>query len=347
MRQRPRAILAVPLLALAVLAAACNPFGGLGPDELPERIGEKEREQITKMLAGFFDAVSRGDPQLVSEFMPIGEMKRVDVLDMVQAVQAIHDAEARIEFLRLGSTTLGPQSLDVRAVTSAGDIDLVLVRREGLWRLIELPSLDQYIDVEWSVSVEIVNEYVDDDGRLVTLGWVVHDGGDEPAIVGRVSALYRGESAREASELLGSDILLAAGLMYAGERAPFKIVASEFPPDDPETLVRAFYSRFNEADLDSFAGGLTVTAKVADSSEAPSVEVTVTNGHVADAHGVVGYWILEDAAGRLLDAGSALHPVLAAGQTLLSAHPLTVRDGLPLDAHLQSSVWGNIPPQSQ
>ena len=62
-------VLGVTVLALAILAAACNPFGGLAPDELPDEIGPREREQIEETLRRFFEGVNRYNAQVASEVM--------------------------------------------------------------------------------------------------------------------------------------------------------------------------------------------------------------------------------------------------------------------------------------
>ena len=148
MRHRVRTGLGVALTALAILAAACNPFGGLGPDELPGEIGPQEREQIEKTLVKWLRALNDNDIGVSSEYtLTPGEMgstsqNGIAAYERLTVEVSSFTAEGlSYEFQALGLASIEGDHVVVEFVTNFGRRQTELVRRVGVWRMTKLPRM--------------------------------------------------------------------------------------------------------------------------------------------------------------------------------------------------------------
>ena len=124
-------IAAATLAALALVAAAC---GGLGPDELPEAIGSKEREQITQTLEDFARGVNAQDPEAASlVILPVPEVDIEEWTRLTWQIGALWFDE--IELVIEG---LGPAQVNTD--------------REVVEATVFLPPLDGAISTSWGAT---------------------------------------------------------------------------------------------------------------------------------------------------------------------------------------------------
>ncbi|MDA1061786.1 MAG: hypothetical protein O2895_02595 [Chloroflexi bacterium] len=245
----------VVLATLALLAAACG--DGLGPEELPEEIGSREREQITETLEAFFDGVNRYNPQVASEVMLLpADLGIPEVGRMVWEIGTLQPEELQFAFQSLGATQVvggadgEPNFVMATAVTGFGPREFQLVRRGGRWMLSAVPDLSVPQDagpVEFAVDVH--RQDLTEDGSQVNVGEIVNSG-TENAQIFSIAGIARDA---EGHTIATSSGIVAKVILRPGETSPFRVTVGS--PDAgaiAETTFIITAKRVPEGDFELF-----------------------------------------------------------------------------------------------
>lgn len=308
---RTLALLGGGILALVVAGVVlflANPFG-LGPDELPESIGDSEREDIGDTLAAFFAGVDQYNPQVAGETMLTpGELGIEEFARMVFEIAAVESAQLTFSFRSLGATELDGTAGLVRAVaaTELGNVPVELVRRGGQWRVSAVPDLRIPEDrAPYRFEWEVTNSYGSDDGRTLSVIGELRNTGDSPWLVlGMPGALMGADG--EAIRVDPSNITTRP-FVDPGESYPFRVdfnLPNGAEGVDPSGFRPIPNIRVaHPADRNLLASALTVDP--AEHEATPEqFQVVVTNGE-SEARSARVIALVESANGQLLDVLSS------------------------------------------
>lgn len=223
------ALLAAALLALIPALTGCGLLGDdLGPDELPDEITSKHREQIQDTLERFFAGVDANNPQVAGEAMlSPSEVGIEEFARMVVVLGALQGAQVEWGFRSLGAAKFiaEPEVVEVTALTSLGPtMSVRLVRRSGEWRVATVPDLLPTQDrLPYSVRSEITNVYRKDDGALVAIGYIENTG--DNVLLPMSSGVYLRPSGRTTARLEQS-AAITDPFLHRGERT---LIRADFP----------------------------------------------------------------------------------------------------------------------
>lgn len=166
------AIGAIPVAILVIIGSIFlyNRVTGLGSNELPSSLGEGERTEIRKSIDDFYGYVNQYNPEFISSTMlPIRELGSEEFSRLVMEVAALQSEAITFRVQTLGSTSFGDgrKYVQARVATNYGNRDIRLVRRDGRWKISEVPDLlvpqeAGPMRAEWSVT----HSFTIDPGQL-------------------------------------------------------------------------------------------------------------------------------------------------------------------------------------
>ena len=342
---RTLALIGGGVAALVIAGAAfliLNPFA-LGPNEMPSSIGDGEREDIGETLEAFFFGVDQYNPQVAGESMLTpGELGIEEFARMVFEIAAVQSAERAFSYSSLGAVELDEAAGVVHAVaaTDLGNVPIDLVRRDGQWRVAEVPDLripeeHSPYRFEW----EVTNSYAGPDGLGMTVVGEVRNTGTTPWLVlGMPGLLLAPDGSAIRAESSG---FTTRPFVDPGQSYPFRL---DFTlPNGAEGVdAEAFRPIPNirvahPADQGVMANALTVEPAEREPTT-EGFEVTVVNGEPEPrAARVIAY--VESADGRLLDLyGSEPETVEGGGEQTFE-----LQVSAPLSetaARIRLETWG-------
>lgn len=224
------ALLAAALLALIPALTGCGLLGDdLGPDEIPDEITSKHREQIQDTLGFFFErGVNAGNPEIAGGVMLTpGELGIPAFGRMVQEIGALQAAELRYGLIGLGRAQIDGDVVEVNARTNFGEVDFEVVRRSGEWRISRVPALAP--DAEYwpyAYTWDVTNDYIGNEGTLVVVG-VLRNSGDTTLL----PHSYQGYIVDAAGTpvAVGSSAFIHLPFVHPGEQTVIRV---DFRPPD-------------------------------------------------------------------------------------------------------------------
>jgi len=336
----------VAALVVAGVLLLFNPFA-LGPNEMPSSIGDGEREDINETLEAFFFGVDQYNPQVASEVMLTpGELGIEEFTRMVYQFAVLQLAELTYGYSNLGAVTLDPAAgvAHAVAVTDMKNVEFTVARRDGNWRIVEVPDLPVPADrLPYTVETEVTSERVSEDGLTYTAIGELRNTGESTWLVLSLNAAM----------MSGSDVLrattvafVARPFVHPGESLPFRF---DFTTSEAAALADATFEAFpgirvaRGADEDVLATSLTAEPAELDVAEAvDGFDVTLSNGE--DATRVARLVVsVRDAVGRLIDVYSVPPAEVPAGRSTAVAVPGPAPDSVEGAAVVSVDVWGTAP----
>lgn len=321
-------------MAFGLLTAACSAFGGLGADELPERLSGSERDKIGETLSLFFDGAAQYNPQFASDAMLMpGELGIEEFKRFVLQLSTFEIARIPIEFVRLGEGRIlaEPAVARVVASTNIGNMELDLVRRDGRWRVASVPDFTLPASIAtYEVTWEVTNSYHGPSGAFTVVGRVMNAATSPDLLNFGPSGYITDEEGRVITT--GTSVVMTSAFLNSGAESLFQIdfVAGDRDAADPSRFELIPHYR-PLSDTDTFVRVTTPRAEISPEEARGGLRILLKNSDTTDRQREADAQVIavvRDGAGRPLSLYASPRITIPAGGSrsvdLPPADPLTL-----------------------